>query len=101
MAAVLSETITDSAYFPTMRRGGNERQRSPTHQQTSRPRAYVPASPRPRATDAIPQQISSATQQSSYAHGLDTCPAQETRHSFASQQNFLPPAQTGYHADEN
>lgn len=114
MAAVLSETITESTHFPKMRRGGDEHQRSPTssqYQPTARPRGHVPPSPRPRPTNTIPQQAATTIHEpASYTPVSDTRPIIETRQSFASQQNFPPSSQnqhqsslshSGYHVDDS
>ena len=113
MAAVLSETITESTHFPTMRRGGEQRQRSPAssqYLQTSRSRAHVPPSPRPRPADTISQQVAPINQEpASNARVPDTRQPLETRQSFASQQNFSPTSQnqsqasrslSGYQVDD-
>jgi hypothetical protein len=97
MAAVLSETITESAHFPKMRRGGgDERQRSPAssqYQQTSRPRSHAPPSPKPQPTETIPQQRPAAIKDTtSSSRSSNTRPTLESRQSFASQQGFIDPS---------
>jgi hypothetical protein len=87
MAAVLSEIVTDTPYFPKMRRA-DERQRSPPRQRhNSNPR--VPESPRFKATDDLPQrqgaEQNAAKTQPSGAGSYDD---PRIRQPFASQQNF-------------
>ena len=95
MAAVLSETITETPHFAKMRRG-DERQRSPAssqYSQSSRPRSHVPPSPRPpQPTNPIPQQSPIIAQEPPpNSRGSNIHPNLETRQSFASQQYFAHP----------
>jgi PHO85 cyclin-6/7 len=96
MAAVVSETITETLHFAKMRRG-DEHQRSPAspqYSQSSRPRSYVPPSPRPQPTHSIPQQTPIIAQEPlPNSRGPNIRPSLDTRQSFASQQYFTHPSQ--------
>ncbi|KAI9734453.1 MAG: hypothetical protein M1818_006842 [Claussenomyces sp. TS43310] len=91
MAAVLSETLTETSHFPKMRRDGRSQSPTSSHfRQNTRSQPRVPPSPRPQPTQAIPSQTSAGTfgpppASSQYA---------DASQSFASQQNFPPSAHT-------
>jgi PHO85 cyclin-6/7 len=95
MAAVLSETITETSHFAKMRRG-DEHQRSPAssqYSQSSRPRSHVPPSPRPQPIHSIPQQSPIIAQEPPNQRASNIRPSLDTRQSFASQQYFAHPSQ--------
>jgi len=111
MAAVASETFTET-HFAKMRRV-DEHQRSPAsskYSQSSRPRSYIPPSPRPQPTHSIPQQSPIIAQDPPpNSRGSNIRPSLETRQSFASQQYFAhasqgssstPHSQTGYPSED-
>jgi hypothetical protein len=81
MAAVFSETLTETSHFATMRR--DEQQQSPPtsqYRQPSRSQSRVPPSPRPQPTNTIAQD------------GLESQPTvsqgDAQQQPFASQQNL-------------
>jgi PHO85 cyclin-6/7 len=103
MAAVLSETITETKYFPPTMRRGDERQRSPSssHYQQQSSRSHVPPSPRPQPRDAIIQQPPGVAQQPPTSQrGSNVPPTLEARQSFASQQHFAQPPQPQLQASD-
>lgn len=92
MAAVLSETVTDTSHYSNMRRDNS--QASPSNNSYSQPsRSRIPPSPRAQPTSTVPAQTSANTliSPSSSQHT-------DQRQSFASQQGFSTPAssQAGY-----
>lgn len=102
MAAVLSEIITETPHFAKMRRG-DEHPRSPAsshYSQSSRPRPYVPPSPRPQPTNLIPQQSPIIVREPPDQRGSNLRPSLEARQSFASQQHFVHPSQASSSASQ-
>jgi PHO85 cyclin-6/7 len=94
MAAVLSETITNNTYFPTMGRGDEHRRSpiTPQYRQPSRTRPHTPPSPRPQPVDTIPQQRTSTSAGVPYILDTNAGTDPETRIAFASQQHFANPS---------
>nr|OBT48718.1 hypothetical protein VE00_00887 [Pseudogymnoascus sp. WSF 3629] len=113
MAAVISETVTDTRYFPTMRRGDERQHSPPRYRSSSNPRRSSPPTQRVRLPNEIPYRIANESydRPGQFPRRPPTDSSSEdeatVRQPFASQQYFeqhgqprasqhAPPARNDY-----
>ena len=106
MAAVISETVTDTRYFPTMRRGDERQHSPPLYRSSSNSRRRSPPTQRVRQPNEIPYRIANESydRPGQFPRRPPTDSSSEdeatVRQPFASQQYFEQHGQprAGQHA---